>query len=173
MRTIGKVTDSVTLRRLEATDAHTMAALQQDESVQRFLGRGSSTSTAESSIQRMIDDFDRIGWGLFAIVGNDASTFLGFAGFIPCAAIDSIAPELVCAVLPEFRRSCVAIRACEQAMDWGFATHGWSHIYACVADENAKVFKLAKRLRMSVISKREDHFDGLQTVFAAQPLVAT
>src|SRR4051812_30511317 len=158
----------ILLRRLELGDATALEQLQSDEAVKSYLGMGKSQVSAEDSIRSQNAHFDRTGWGLFAIAQSESNRFVGYVGFIPCPAAGPDAHELVCAVSPELRGCEIGTLACEQAIDWGFATHGWPSIYARVAHSNKRVHDWAQSLGMQPIRELSDVFDGAQTLFARE-----
>ena len=160
--------ERVGLRPLAPGDFVDVQELVRDDAVAAFLGAGRNAADLEDRLLEEIERFKRTGWGLLAVVSPESQRFLGYVGFVPFSANDYEGPELVCAIHREFRSLGVGIDACRQATAWGFATHDWPRIYACVAQANTRVMGLIQRLGMHFICERPSLFDGVQMVFCVQ-----
>ena len=105
-------TDRLVLRRWRAGDLDPYAALCADPEVMRYIGDGSTMSPAEAEMQieRFEAQWDRYGYGLWAVETRADGTFIGFAGL----ARPTFLPEVMPAV----------------ELGWRFAHSAWGQGFA-------------------------------------------
>ncbi|SCK07322.1 GNAT family N-acetyltransferase [Streptomyces sp. WMMB 322] len=73
-------TDRLTLRRWRDSDLEPWAAMNADPEVRRHLGGPLTREQSDASVARFEADWDRRGYGWWALAVRDTGEFIGFAG---------------------------------------------------------------------------------------------
>jgi RimJ/RimL family protein N-acetyltransferase len=76
-------TERLILRRWKQEDHAPFAAMCADPNVMRYIGNGSTRTAEQASraIERFENEWDEMGFGLFAVEDKLTASFVGFAGF--------------------------------------------------------------------------------------------
>ncbi len=113
-------TERLRLRRWSADDDAPFAALNADAEVMRHFRSVLSRAESDQLIERIEAQFERRGYGLWAVERIADAAFLGFTGLADQTFDAPFTP-------------CVEV-------GWRFARHAWGHGYATEAAEAALVY---------------------------------
>ena len=147
-------TDRLVLRRWRAGDLDPYAQLCADPDVMRYIGDGSTLSRAdvELQIERFEAQWERYGYGLWAVETRSDGTFVGFAGL----ARPTFLPEVMPAVELgwRFARSQwgqgFATESGRAALRVAFDDVGLDRVIGIVDDGNVASWHVMEKLGLSV-----------------------
>ncbi|MEL7000123.1 MAG: GNAT family N-acetyltransferase [Pseudomonadota bacterium] len=118
----------------------------------------------QAILQRAIDEWQRLGFGMFAIKRKDNGIFVGGTGIVH--ADDWPRHELTWWLMPDAQGTGFATEASIAVLRWAYDTLGWPVVETHMRDENRPARRLADRLGGTVIA-RETFPDGVtRDVFA-------
>ena len=125
-------TDRLVLRRWRNADIAPFAAICADEEVMRYIGDGSTRTReqAAASVARFESDWEKKGYGLYAVAYRDDDRLIGFAGFSQ--------PDFLPEIMPSVE------------IGWRFGREHWGHGYATEAAREALKYGLDE-LRLTTI----------------------
>jgi RimJ/RimL family protein N-acetyltransferase len=108
-------TDRLTLRGWREDDLDSLAAINADPEVMRYIRDGSVRDRRQSAegLQNMIANWEKLGYGLFAVEVRESGVLIGWAGF----AVSDFLPEVLPAV----------------EIGWRLDRRFWGHGYATEA----------------------------------------
>ena len=126
------VTPRLVLRRWRAEDIASMAAINSDPDVMRFIGDGSVRTLEETrnAVEKWDREWEERGYGLFAVSRTGDPTCIGFTGL----TVPEFLPEVLPAVEIGWRLSCtswgqgLATEAARAALDFGLTRCGLREI---------------------------------------------
>lgn len=148
-------TDRLLLRRWRDEDVEPFAAMCSDPEVMRYIGSGATRTRAQAqtSIQAYECEWEKNGFGLFAVELLEDGRFLGFTGL----AEPSFLPEIMPAVEIGWRLARqnwgkgYASEAAQAALNFGLENLGLSEIVGIHQTENRASGRIMEKLGM--------HFD--------------
>ena len=146
------VTERLVLRRWQAEDVGPYAALCSDPEVMRWIGDGSTSTTAESrrAIERFEQAWVQNGFGIFALEEKVSAQLLGFVGL----AIPTFLPEILPAVEIGWRVARhawgkgFATEGPRAALAFGFRRHGFETIVSIHQLENLASARIMQKLSL-------------------------
>ena len=136
-----------------AEDLHSLAALNADPAVMRFVAPNRPLTRAETADQldRFVAHWERHGFGLWAVVPHDGDGRpIGFAGL----AIPSFLPQILPAVEVGWRLASAAwgrgyaTEAARASVAFGFERLGLRSIVSVVEAGNERSMRVAEKLGM-------------------------
>jgi [ribosomal protein S5]-alanine N-acetyltransferase len=142
-------TSNLVLRPLGPKDLDLAHGLFNHPEIDRYLWDGVlvSTQTASEYLAQSERGFAASGLGLFAVYLRDGDRLAGFCGFRPSS--ESGQPELLYALLPEWRGRGLATEATRKCLRLAFEEVGVRRVLASVDSPNEDSVRLLERLGMS------------------------
>ena len=138
------------LRPLVPGDAEALNAIQSDPHHMRFYPHPFSMQESRAWIERMLERYDRDGFGLLAVQDREDGAFLGNVG--PCVqpidGADEV--ELGWSITPERARQGIATEAARACRDWVFDTLDVDHVVSLILPTNEPSAGVARNLGMTV-----------------------
>lgn len=146
-------TDRLTLRGWRDDDLDILAALNADPEVMRYIRDGSVHDRRRSAegLQKMVADWEELGFGLFAVEVRETGVLIGWAGF----AVPHFLPEVLPAVEIGWRLHRAfwgqgyATEAAAAAMRFGFLDRGLDRIVSIRQLENVRSERVMEKLGLS------------------------
>ncbi|MGD1924720.1 MAG: GNAT family N-acetyltransferase [Paracoccaceae bacterium] len=117
-------------------------------------------------LHRAIDEWQRLGFGMFVIKRTDTGTFVGGTGIVHPDGWPR--HELTWWLMPDAQRTGFATEASIAVLRWAYDTLGWPVVETHMRDENRPARRLAERLGGAVIA-RETFPDGVTRDIFALP----
>lgn len=162
-------TARLTLRRFTPDDAGAMEQVLCDPEVMRFSSGAADPAWVPTWIRHRVDDYDRLEYGLWAVVRTDDRQVLGYCGLSLFPDIDGV-PEIE--VGYRLRRDAwghgYATEAALAVRDLGFERLGIERLVAIVDPDNHASVNVARKLGMTyekdVMLDGYDHPDHLYVV---------
>jgi RimJ/RimL family protein N-acetyltransferase len=150
-------TERLRLRRWRAADAATLAAINADPDVMRFIGGGAPLDRARSDelLVRFEREWDQRGYGLWAVEermdGAGAGPLLGFCGLTVPMFLPAVLPavEVGWRLAREAWGRGIATEAAHAALAFGFGELGMSEIIAIVHPGNDRSLRVCAKLGMT------------------------
>ncbi len=138
------------LRRWRPGDKQAFAALNDDPDVMRFMPRRLSQDESDAWADRIEAEFERDGFGLWALELPGEESFIGFTGLRRISFAASFAPavEIGWQLAPEFWRRGYATEAARAALQVGFEQFGLREIVAETTETNLPSRGVMDRLGM-------------------------
>ena len=140
-------TKSLLIRPFIHEDLKMLAKLNSDLEVMKYI----SAQLTQSEVQQVIDwftyEWDRLGYGWFAIFEKKSHKFVGQCG-LQCleGKADSIDTELAFVIAKEFWGKGYGTEASKAVLDFGFNQANLETIFAVTMPENVAAKKLLKKL---------------------------
>ena len=146
-------TDRLTLRGWREDDLDPLAAINADPEVMRYIRDGSVRDRRQSAegLQKMIANWEALGYGLFAVEVRESGVLIGWAGF----AVPDFLPEVLPAVEIGWRLDRrfwghgYATEAATAAMRFGFLDSGMDRIISIRQLENVRSARVMEKLGLS------------------------
>jgi RimJ/RimL family protein N-acetyltransferase len=139
------------LRRFEESDRDALAAMNTDPRVMEFLLPALSRSASDAQYDRIVQHWDELGWGIWALEERASSRFVGFAGlyrtgfeapFTPCV-------ELAWRLVPDAWGKGYASEAARAACAWAFGELGFREVVSFTVPANLRSRRVMERLGMT------------------------
>ncbi|MEU3955243.1 GNAT family N-acetyltransferase [Streptomyces achromogenes] len=151
-------TDRLLLRRWRDSDLEPWAAMNADPEVREHLGDLLSRDRSDASVAQYQADFDRRGYGWWAVEVRGTGEFIGFAGLDP---VDDGMPFTGVEIGWRLARSAwgqgYATEAARAVLAYGFDTLGLPEILAVTTSTNHRSQAVMRRIGM--IRVPADDFD--------------
>ncbi|MEV5349585.1 GNAT family N-acetyltransferase [Streptomyces achromogenes] len=151
-------TDRLLLRRWRDSDLEPWAAMNADPEVREHLGDPLSRDQSDASVAQYQADFDRRGYGWWAVEVRGTGEFIGFAGLDP---VDDGMPFTGVEIGWRLARSAwgqgYATEAARAVLAYGFDTLGLPEILAVTTSTNHRSQAVMRRIGM--IRDPADDFD--------------
>lgn len=154
-RVVDLTTERLTLCRWAAADADSLAQLCADERVMHYFPKPLSRAEAEAFLGRIMEEFDRRGYGLWQVCRREDDRFLGFVGLHDFAfpALDMQGTEIGWRLLPEAWGHGYATEAAEAALEHARTALGIETVYSFTAVVNTPSQRVMQRLGMERIGE--------------------
>lgn len=140
------VTANLRLRATRSYDVDNFVTLLTDAEVMKYIGveqgRLPSRQEVVQIVSLAVDAWENRGYGRWSIFERDTGCFVGFCGF----RCEKGNPELISVVHERFWGSGYAGEASSAAIDYGFASLGFTKIVANTRPTNIKARSLIDRL---------------------------
>lgn len=117
------------------------------------------------SLEIEINEFQRLGYGLVAIVDNTTGEIVGCAKLQDPDWQEKLGLELVLAVVPKARRQGIAREAAQKLIGVACGPLKQRQVVVRVALSNTASLRLVDDLGMKKIGDREDLVDGPQCIY--------
>jgi RimJ/RimL family protein N-acetyltransferase len=146
------ITDRLRLRPFsdDLSDVGALNAIQSDPDHMRYYPRPFDRAMTQAWIERWLADYERVGFGLWAIEDRVTGEFLGNCGPARQLVDDEAHVELGWSVTPRRASQGIATEAGIAARDWSFEVLRLDHLIALVRPENLPSRRVAEKLGMSV-----------------------
>ncbi|WP_405003273.1 GNAT family N-acetyltransferase [Kitasatospora purpeofusca] len=143
-------TDRLLIRRWRESDLEPWAAMNADPEVRQHLGEPLSRERSDESVARFEADFDRRGYGWWAVEVRETGEFIGFAGL---DEVDEEVPFTGVEIGWRLARSAwghgYATEAAGAVLAFGFDTLGLPEILAVTTATNLRSQAVMTRLGMT------------------------
>ena len=146
----GLVTDRLVLRRWRDEDRAPFASLNADPLVARFMPGSATRTESDAWVDRIEAEFERDGFGLWAVAARDDGRFVGMTGLnrVPFEASFTPAVEIGWRLVPSYWGRGLATEVARAALRYGFVAHGLDAVVAETARVNAPSRRVMERLGM-------------------------
>lgn len=140
-------TERLILRPFTLDDAEGSWRLSQDEEVMKFLG-GIDTGTVEEHREMLkkapIGDYEKYGFGRFAMIDKITQEYIGFTGLKYIEELDEV--DLGYRISSKYWRKGYSYEAALPSLDFGFNELGLERIIALANPDNVASTGLMKKL---------------------------
>ncbi|MBI3241294.1 MAG: GNAT family N-acetyltransferase [Chloroflexi bacterium] len=143
-------TERLILRRFSIEDADFILALLNEPSFMHFIGdRGVRTlDDARGYISnRLIESYERFGFGLYLTELKEPRTPIGMCGLIKRDTLEDV--DIGFAFLPQFWSKGYAVEAASAVMDYGRSVWGLKRIVAIVSPNNERSINVLSKLGLT------------------------
>lgn len=136
------------LRRWRPEDKSAFAALNADPEVMRYMPRLLRPEESHRWAESIEDEFERDGFGLWALELPGEAPFIGFTGLnrVPFKASFTPAVEIGWRLAPQFWGRGYASEAARVALEAGFGQFGLNEIVSETAEMNAPSRRVMERI---------------------------
>ena len=136
------------LRPFTPADLDNLWRIASDHEVMRFIGDGRPFTRDETfeNLSRIIEVFERRGYGRWALEKKDGGGLIGYCGL--GNGIEEVGVELVYLLAREEWGKGIATEAASAALRYGFETLGFSSIAAVTRPNNWRSRRVMERLHM-------------------------
>ncbi len=143
-------TDRLRLRGWRPSDRPVFATMNADPDTMRYLPRTLSTDESDAFAERIADDLDRNGYGLWAVEVPDVAPFIGFVGL---AVPDFDAPftpavEVGWRIAAHYQGNGYALEAARAVLAYAFSELGLDQVVSFTSVANEPSWRLMERLGM-------------------------
>jgi RimJ/RimL family protein N-acetyltransferase len=147
------------LRRWRDSDLAPFAALNADPEVMEHFPKRLSRDESDAFVQRIEEEFDQLGHGLWAMEVPDVAPFIGFVGLHrhTFSAPFTPAVEVGWRLARPYWGFGYATEAAREALSFGFGTLGLSEIVSFTTPANAASWRVMERLGLT--HNADDDFD--------------
>lgn len=153
-RVVDLTTERLALCRWSAADADSLAQLCADERVMHYFPKPLSRAEAEAFLGRIMEEFDRRGYGLWQVRRREDDRFLGFVGLHDFAfpALDMQGTEIGWRLLPEAWGHGYATEAAAATLAYAREL-GIETVYSFTAVVNVPSQRVMQRLGMERVGE--------------------
>ncbi len=137
-------TERLILRPTRVEDFEGWAAFAADPESMRFLGGPQPRAVAWRAFIAMAGSWALYGFGMFSVIDKANGRWLGRLG--PWRPEGWPGNEIGWGMVRDVEGRGLALEGARAAIDWAFATLGWSEIIHCIDDGNERSIALARRL---------------------------
>lgn len=134
----------------DLSDVEALNAIQSDAGHMRYYPRPFDRAMTQAWIERWLSDYERVGFGLWAIEDRLTGEFLGNCGPSRQLVDDEAHVELGWSVTPRRASQGIATEAATAARDWSFEVLRPDHLIALVRPENVPSRRVAEKLGMTL-----------------------
>jgi RimJ/RimL family protein N-acetyltransferase len=145
------------LRQFRDSDLEPLVAMGQDPIVMKYFVSLMSREESEAMMIRMKNNWEKNGFGVFAVEIPGVHDFAGFVGFAypkweapftPCI-------EILWRLIPAVHNKGYCTEAARTCLEWGFKEKGFKEIYSFAYPKNIASWKVMEKIGM----KREGEFE--------------
>ncbi|HEY9282014.1 MAG TPA: GNAT family N-acetyltransferase, partial [Pyrinomonadaceae bacterium] len=158
-------TDRLRLRRFLPSDLDSLAGLMGDPEVMRHIGREAgltlSQPEAEALLDLLVSEWERRGFGRFALFDKATGEFVGLCGWKALEGADG-KPELLYVLGKEHWGSGLAVEAAAACLRYGFAELRMERVVALTRPKNSASRRVLDKLGMRC--EGEGIYYGVQVV---------
>jgi RimJ/RimL family protein N-acetyltransferase len=137
-------TERLILHPTRVEDFEAWAEFAADPESMRFLGGPQPRAVAWRAFIAMAGSWALYGFGMFSVIEKASGRWLGRLG--PWRPEGWPGNEIGWGMVRDVEGRGFALEGARAAIDWAFATLGWSDIIHCIDDGNQRSVALAKRL---------------------------
>ena len=164
-------TDRLLIRPFKLEDTDAKFRLDSDPDIQKYLGGSTIRERSARLLETAIEEFERQGYGLVALVETATCEIIGYATLQREPSRERL--ELVLAVLPQARKKEFAFEAAKALISAGCAGLQEKEIVGRVNLKNIASLRLVEKLGMRKIGERTDPLDGsVEYIYIASCLEA-
>jgi RimJ/RimL family protein N-acetyltransferase len=142
-------TERLSLERIRPEDVDDMVAMHQDDRFVEVFGHRSTPEHVRTFTAKQIEDWDRIGFSLWAIRDRETGAFIGRGGLRPVTidGVDEV--ELGYGLRPEWWDRGIATEMSRTALEVGFERLGLQSIVAFTMPTNVRSRHVMEKLGMT------------------------
>ena len=150
-------TERLNLRQWQTSDEATYIAMNSDAEVMEFFPSVLTAAQSLSHINKMREQIDKEGFGLFAVERKEDNAFIGYTGFAYPRFEAAFTPciEIGWRMAKEYWNKGYATEAAKACLAFGFDTLQLKNIYSFTAVKNIRSEKLMQKIGMH----KEGEFD--------------
>ncbi len=151
-------TDRLILRRWREADREPFAALNADPAVTEYLQGQMSREASDAFVDRIEEQWDRAGWGLWAVEVAGVSRFIGYVGLWPADYVfGSPMVEVGWRLAHRYWGNGYATEAAREALRFGFEDVGLEEIVSFTVPQNVRSRRVMERI--GLVRDPSDDFD--------------
>lgn len=143
-------TERLRLRPLVAEDADALHRIQSDPEHMRYYPHPFSSDETDAWITRVVERYERDGFGLLAVDDRETGEFLGNVGPMVQLVDEIDEVELGWSITPARSRQGIATEAAIACRDWVFDVVGADHVISMILPANEPSRGVARNLGMTV-----------------------
>ena len=160
-------TSRLYLRQLTLADTHNMFELHRDPEVMTYmtLTPYATMQEAEEQLQRYVDEYDRVGFGRWAVIRKSDRAFIGLCGIRSLPGHS--APDLGYRLKSQYWGSGYATEAAGSVLHFALNVLGHNRVVAVVMKDNIGSIRVLEKIGMQYV--RTDWANGVEMLmFEAQ-----
>jgi RimJ/RimL family protein N-acetyltransferase len=140
------VTQRLRLRRFLLDDIESLFEITSDPNVVRYIGSGEPPSFAETqyAVNRMVEHWQRHGYGRWVVEDNETGEMLGYGGL---RNLDGV-PELVYLLKKNAWGKGIATEIATACLEFGFSSFGFERVLGITKPENAGSRRVLEKVGM-------------------------
>jgi len=143
-------TDRLKFRQLRESDLETLAQINDDPAVMKFIGKGGTKSPEQTrdELRWILKLYESRGYGLWGTILRENDQLIGRCGLIPWT-IEEI-PELEVAYLlaREYWGQGLATEAATGIINYAFKEYSWDHLISLIYPDNTASIRVAEKAGM-------------------------
>lgn len=147
-------TDRLILRSWKPEDLPMFAAINRDKRVMKYFPMPLTEAESEAFYNRITDEFERNGWGLYAVELKDAAQFIGYVGLHEIGFECDFTPgiEIGWRLAADFHNQGYATEAAKKVLHLAKA-HGIKLLYSFTALTNKPSERVMQKIGMEKIGE--------------------
>lgn len=142
-------TPRLLLRQFTPADVNDLAAMYADPTVMAFLGGPRSYETTQQHIERIIQNYQDYGFGLWAVIHKGDRRLMGRCGLIPQTIEGQGEVEIGYLLAHAYWGQGLATEAATAIRDYGFNTVGCDRLISLIDPHNLASQKVALRVGLT------------------------
>lgn len=151
-------TDRLVIRKFLETDVEALFGILGNEEVMRFSLKGPlNIKEIEESLSKILEHYNKYGFGLYALIHKESNILIGFAGFKVQLIDGEQKVELGYRLSPQYWGKGLASEAVRALSQYAFNQIKLSEFIAIIEPENIKSVQVATRLGMHLWKKTFFH----------------
>ncbi|MBD5333906.1 MAG: GNAT family N-acetyltransferase [Bacteroides sp.] len=149
-------TDRLILRSWRPEDLPLFAAINKDERVMRYFPATLTEEQTESFYNRIQAEFDRVGWGLYAVELKSDGIFIGYVGLHGIGFDADFTPgvEIGWRLAADYHNQGLATEAAEEVLKMAKKS-GLNKLYSFTAKPNLPSERVMQKIGMTKIGEFE------------------
>ncbi len=142
-------TPRLLLRQFTPDDVDDLAAMYADSAVMSFLGGPRSYETTQQHIERIVQNYQEYGFGLWAVIHKGDRQLMGRCGLIPQTIEGKGEVEIGYLLARAYWGQGLATEAAAAIRDYGFSTVGCDRLISLIDPHNLASQKVALRVGLT------------------------
>ncbi len=158
-------TPRTTVRRWQQSDLSALLKVYGDKDAMRWVGDGEVLSESEAKRWLTVteNNYEKRGYGMFAVEMGASSELIGFCGIVH--PDNQAEPEMKYAYSRAYWGQGIATEVARGIIEYGAACHGLTHIIATTAPENTASHRVLLKAGMERGIRRKETDGSLTQLF--------
>lgn len=157
-------TERLLVRHITSDDLDVMYEIYSNPKAMLWVGDGSPLTRERCIwwIDKTLNNYEKYGYGMSAIVLRESNVVIGFCGLIH--PVGRVLPEIKYALLEEYWGRGIATECAQGMLAYGADTFGMTEIIASIAQQNVVSRHILEKLGM-ILTETRHNKDGTTTEF--------